>query len=203
MADSIFKLFTDKDTLFECKIGLEGASLKDAQARILVETPELTLMFNGTISMSGECSIPINKLPMLDENTSGAIKLEVIAEDTYFQPWESSLKIEAAKKITVEEITSFVQSKPSMKVEVRNPQKPSLIISNSVKPMAKLIERKLLRDSVVESLISEGITLSSILNSKNRFNNIIDKHLGAGKPRARHGFIKSVLIELTKRKQDE
>ena len=40
-----YKLWTDKKEIFECKITLEGASLKDAVSRIVINTPNLKLMF--------------------------------------------------------------------------------------------------------------------------------------------------------------
>ena len=48
-----YKLYTDKQETFECKIHLEGASLKTATSRILVETDDVKLMFEGTIDKDG------------------------------------------------------------------------------------------------------------------------------------------------------
>ncbi len=84
----MYKLFTDKPELFECNIKIEGASLKNSQARLIIETEDLSLLFNGTINKDGKCTIPVKKLKgLLEDNTEGQIKLEVIAEDTYFTPW--------------------------------------------------------------------------------------------------------------------
>ena len=84
-----YKLYTDKKEIFECKITLEGASLKDAVSRIVVNTPDLKLMFEGTIDKDGNCQVPIKKLKgLLDENSKGKIKLEVIAEGTLIEPWD-------------------------------------------------------------------------------------------------------------------
>ena len=47
----MYKLFTDKAELFECNIKLQGASLKKSKARLVVETPEYSLLFNGNISI--------------------------------------------------------------------------------------------------------------------------------------------------------
>lgn len=58
----MYKLFTDKTELFECNIKLEGASLKNSHARLLVESDDLNLMFKGTISSTGKCQIPIKKI---------------------------------------------------------------------------------------------------------------------------------------------
>ena len=38
----MYKLFTDKTELFECDIKLTGASLKNSQARLLIESDDFT-----------------------------------------------------------------------------------------------------------------------------------------------------------------
>ena len=99
----MYKLFTDKTEVFECKIQLEGASIKNSQARLLIESENLSLVFKGEISSDGKCKIPIKKLKgLLDENTQGNVKLEVIAEDTYFTPWKSDFIVDSSRKVTVE-----------------------------------------------------------------------------------------------------
>ena len=99
----MYKLFTDKTELFECDIKLTGASLKNSQARLLIESDDLTLVFRGKITSNGKCQIPVKKLKgLLPENTQGNIQLEVIAEDTYFTPWESKFTVDTSRKITVE-----------------------------------------------------------------------------------------------------
>ena len=115
----MYKLFTDKTELFECSISLEGASLKKSKARLVIETKEYSLLFNGTISNSGKCEIPIRKLKgLIDENTSGNIRLEVIAEDTYFTPWESDFEVDVSKKVTVE-VKSQTAKKPIVETKVK------------------------------------------------------------------------------------
>jgi hypothetical protein len=99
----MYKLFTDKAELFECDIKIEGTSLSKSTARIVVETSDYSLMFNGKIDTSGKCTIPIKKLRgLIDESTKGNMRLEVIAEDTYFVPWKSDFEINASKSVTVE-----------------------------------------------------------------------------------------------------
>ena len=58
----MYKLFTDKSELFECSINLEGASLNQSIARILIESEDYNLVFNGKIDSNGKCQIPIKKL---------------------------------------------------------------------------------------------------------------------------------------------
>ena len=60
----MYKLFTDKSELFECDIKIEGSSFSKSKARLVVETNEYSLMFNGKISSEGKCEIPIKKLKL-------------------------------------------------------------------------------------------------------------------------------------------
>ena len=114
----MYKLFTDKAELFECDIKIEGSSLSKSTARLVVETSDYSLMFNGKIDTSGKCTIPIKKLKgLIDESSKGNIRLEVIAEDTYFVPWKSEFEIEASKKVTVE-----IRSQQKPLVESKGPK---------------------------------------------------------------------------------
>ena len=118
-----YKLYTDKQETFECDLYLEGASLKDSSARILVETKDLTLLFPGKIDKKGNCKVPIKKLKgLIGENTTGNIKLEVIAEDTLIEPWQSEFVVETAKKVTVE-----VKSQGNKK-QIKESSKPQVKI---------------------------------------------------------------------------
>jgi hypothetical protein len=96
----MYTLYSDKKNVFECDIQLEGASLSQAFARVIVEGEDLNLVFNGHITKEGNCKIDMPKLSMLNEG--GEMKLEVIAEDMYFNPWNSSFELKKSKSITVE-----------------------------------------------------------------------------------------------------
>ena len=70
-----YKLYIDKNEIFVCKISLDGASMINAESRILVTTSNLNLMFEGDIDKDGNCSIPIKKLKgLLGENDKGKIE---------------------------------------------------------------------------------------------------------------------------------
>ena len=170
----MYKLFTDKTEFFECDIKFEGASLKDSQARLLIESENLNLIFKGTIDASGKCQIPVRKLKgLLDEDISGDIKLEVIAEDTYFVPWESKFTVDTSKKITVE-----VKSQQSTAVLMES--KPKVSVSKVKNEVVSLHERehiiKLLR-----LLIKEDINLKNLSVKKDQLNNIIGTYLQENK----------------------
>ena len=156
----MYKLFTDKSELFECDIKLQGASLKKSKARLVVETQDYSLMFNGSISNGGKCEIPIRKLKgLIDEDTTGNIRLEVIAEDTFFTPWESDFEVETSKKVTVE-VKSQTTKKPIVEAKV----KVTVSEQQHVVNLLKL-------------LINENINIKNISYKRNKLNNIVATYL--------------------------
>ena len=186
----MYKLFTDKSELFECDIKLEGASLSKSKARLVVETPDYSLLFNGSISSGGKCEIPIRKLKgLIDENTSGNIRLEVIAEDTYFTPWESDFEVDASKKVTVE-VKSQTTKKPiieaKVEVKVKN-EKPTITEKDHVINLFKL-------------LIKEDINVDNISYKRNELNNIVATYLKENDVKNTNKVINGVLKVLEKKK---
>ncbi len=163
----MYKLFTDKSELFECDIKLEGASLSKSKARLVVETSDYSLLFKGEINSKGKCEIPIRKLKgLIDESTTGNIRLEVIAEDTFFIPWESDFEVDASKKVTVE-VKSQQIKKPivetKVKVNVKN-EKPTITEKQHIANLFKL-------------LIKEDINIDNISYKRNALNNIVATYL--------------------------
>ena len=163
----MYKLFTDKSELFECDIKLEGASLSKSSARLVVETSDYSLLFKGEINSNGKCEIPIRKLKgLIDENTTGNIRLEVIAEDTFFTPWESDFEVDASKKVTVE-VKSQEDKKPIVETKVKvkvKEEKPTLTEKDHVINLFKL-------------LIKEDINVENISYKRNALNNIVATYL--------------------------
>jgi hypothetical protein len=162
----MYKLFTDKSELFECTIALEGASLTKSNARLVIETSDYSLLFTGNIDSNGNCKIPIKKLKgLIDENTQGNIRLEVIAEDTFFTPWESNFKVDASKKVTVE-VKSKTNSQPIMEAKVSNITQDTVTLTE--------------RDHVVnilKLLVKEQINIKNISYKKDKLNNIVATYL--------------------------
>ena len=100
-SNNYYSVFKDKSEDFSCDIAIEGADLTDTQARLIIESDEWTLMFNGEINNKGKCIIPIKKLGILNEGATGKIRLEVIADGTVFTPWEDDFKVKVSKKVAV------------------------------------------------------------------------------------------------------
>tara|TARA_Y100000592_G_scaffold82922_1_gene132143 strand:+ start:246 stop:803 length:558 start_codon:yes stop_codon:yes gene_type:complete len=184
----MYKLYTDKQETFECDLFLEGADLKESTARILVETKDITLLFPGTISKEGNCKVPIKKLKgLLGEDTTGNIKLEVIAEDTLIEPWQSDFVVETSKKVTVE-VKSQSSKKPIREIS----NKPKVVISNVKKDLNPINE-------IVSVLKNNKITLSKIVKNKKKFANILENY--SKKVNYQGGtkkFIKEVIKKLNK-----
>ena len=166
----MYKLFTDKIENFEARIKLEGASLKKSSARLVVEAENFSLLFNGTIDDSGNVNVPVRRLRgLLDENTSGAIRLEVIAEDTFFTPWESTFEVETAKSVKVEiksqQASPILETKSSVEIKSQKEfSKPTLSERAHVVAIMKM-------------LIKENISIDNLHIKKDRLNNIIAEYI--------------------------
>ena len=186
----MYKLFTDKSKLFECDIKLEGASLSKSSARLVVETSDYSLLFKGEINSNGKCEIPIRKLKgLIDENTTGNIRLEVIAEDTFFTPWESNFEVDASKKVTVE-VKSQTTKKPIVETKVNvkvKDEKPTLTEKDHVINLLKL-------------LVKEDINIENISYKRNALNNIVATYLKENTVKNTGKVINGVLKILEKEK---
>ena len=190
-----YKLYTDKQEIFECKIHLEGASLTQAASRIIVETQDLKLMFEGTIDKDGNCKVPIKKLRgLVSEDIKGTMKLEVIAEDTYFLPWESDFEVDTAKKIKVEVKGQGGQSKSTTgHSDWGNYHKPKMIIKEVKQPIGPV-------EKVVNILHKQGVGVSTIYESKKTMIPMLKKYsTKTGYKRGAKNFIKEVIQKLSKK----
>ena len=183
----MYKLYTDKQETFECDLFLEGADLKQSSARLIVESKDLTLMFKGTIDDKGNCKVPIKKLKgLMGENTTGDIKLEVIAEDTLIEPWQSDFIVDTAKKVTVE--VKSQKTKPQIK-ESTKPQVKVKSVKNYVNPI----------DEMVNTLIENNITINKVLQNKQKIAPILKNYANTiNYQGGTQKFIKEVINKLAK-----
>lgn len=129
-----YNLYTDKPNKFNCNIDVEGTSLAKSKVRLVIETNEMSYMFNGFIENTGICEVNIPKTKhFLPEGTKGNIKLEVIADDVYFEPWSSDFNVKTSKKVNVV-VAEQVDEKPKLKVQVFEQPKES--------PKPRMVETK-------------------------------------------------------------
>jgi len=190
----MYKLYTDKTEIFECKVKVDGASLSNSQARLIIESEDLTLLFKGKIDTDGNCKIPIKKLKgILPESIKGEIKLEVIADDTYFIPWKSDFSVDVSKKVVVEvksqDADLIIENTPKVSViEVKQSEEPT--INTTVKEHIVNLMRLLLR---------EDINIDNIVFKKTKANTIISTYLNSQQVALTESTKNQIIEELIKK----
>jgi len=166
----MYKLYTDKIENFEAVIKLEGASPSKSKARLVVEAENFSLLFEGKVNTNGKVSIPVRRLKgLLDEKTNGNIRLEVIAEDTFFTPWESKFEVDTSKKVTVEiksQSTPIIESTSKSKIQVK--------VMNETVVTTSEREHVI---NIVKLLVRENINLRNLTVKKDKLNNIIGEYI--------------------------
>jgi hypothetical protein len=167
----MYKLFTDKTEVFECDIKLSGASIDKSNVRLVVESADLNLLFKGKIDSTGKCTVPVKRLSgLLGESTTGTLRLEVIADDTFFTPWESEFVVETSKKVTVE-------VKSQNKTRIVETKKPAIKVVNvkNVKP-AQILKESTHIVRILKMLIKENVTLKNLPSKRNIVNRVISNY---------------------------
>jgi hypothetical protein len=179
----MYTLYTDKSEDFKCNIGVEGVSLNDTKARLVLESSKLNLMFTGDIKSDGTCSIPISKLKgIFNEGDVGKLKLEVIADDVLFSPWESDFSIKTQRKVQVEvQQNDDTVIKENKKIHVKVESTPATVkeIQVVTKPLSSPSLTKESKDTTVIKTMFDrrGINKSNLRENKDIINNIIDTYI--------------------------
>ena len=173
---SEYTLYTDREENFNCEIALEGARLRDSFARIILETSNVSLAFNGTIDSQGRCDIPIKPLRhLLEAKDRGIMKLEVVADDTYFKPWESDFVVDSYKKVEVKINEMTMPSKPKISVSVASqPKKVSKKKKLTIKSIVSELKKDLKKNGIdVKNIKTKKATMSKLVTeyfAKNKIN---------------------------------
>jgi len=178
-----YELFVDKQEIFECNIKLEGASINNAKARIILESENINLIFMGEIDSKGNCKVPIKKLKnILPESTEGKMTFEVIADDTYFEPWSSDF---------------FVKASKSIKVEVKG-QTEKELKKKAIVEVKKVVEDPY--ESFVNTMVSYlkevGITKKNFVKNKKEVKPIIDEYFKKAELEDKNKFLKDILKKI-------
>jgi len=167
----MYKLLKDKNNEFQCDIKLVGASEKTTKVRLFLEGTGCEYSFNGTIDGT-RCRVNLGKLKSFSNlMESGKIRLEVIADDTLFIPYESTYELEESKSVTIEMIQSEQTAKKAM-VEVRVEESKPIqrsIVKKEVKKLNPINEiKKYLEDNTLfnGTLDSFKIAMRSELHKK-------------------------------------
>ena len=163
-------LYTDRKENFSCDIALEGARITEAFARIILETNELSYVFNGQIDGNGKCRIPIRPLKgLMEVRDMGKMVLEVVADDTYFQPWESEFVVDAHKKLAVKVNEQSHPSKAKISVSINN-NKKKVIKETKKAPVKKKKVLKETKPTKQRLTMNRAISEMGIMLRKNNIN---------------------------------
>jgi hypothetical protein len=165
-----YKLYTDKVNKFQCSIQVEGTSLEKSQARVILEiNDEMAYLFKGKIFENGVCEFELPKLKgILNEGDKGLLKLEVIADDVHFEPWNSEFVVGADKKVNVVVQEQAVSDKPKIVMNeislTRVEEKPKM---ENKKPQPVQENKKVIKKPTENSrYLSKEDLLRKLLNKK-------------------------------------
>jgi hypothetical protein len=165
-----YKLYTDKVNKFQCSIQVEGTSLEKSQARVILEiNDEMAYLFKGKIFENGVCEFELPKLKgILNEGDKGLLKLEVIADDVHFEPWNSEFVVGADKKVNVVVQEQAVSDKPKIVMNeislTRVEDKPKM---ENKKPQPVQENKKVIKKPTENSrYLSKEDLLRKLLNKK-------------------------------------
>jgi len=164
----MYKLFLDKNKIFECNVKIEGASLSDSEARLLIEAENFTLSFTGDIKPDGTVKIPITKLKgILKENYTGKISLEIIADDTRFKPWESDYQATLSKKVEVNFENKLIESTETP-VEIKPKMSFSIIPDE--------FDTKIHLEEIYKILERNNVNRKNLVENKKVFNKLVETY---------------------------
>lgn len=163
-----YKLYTDKSELFEAKLTVDGA--KEVRCRLLIENDNINIVFNGKIE-NNKCTVKIPKLNgILDEGTTGNIRLEVIADNTLFEPWSKTYSVSQKTKVTVNEqtIVEDEESVTDKKVVVEVIQNEEQSQETNIKELIKELHkqhRKRLDEQSIKDYSLDDLEVKTVNNA--------------------------------------
>lgn len=115
-----FKLYTDKNEIFECNISITGGTLNSTKVRMILNFDDKfdnSIVCYGNILENKKCKITLPPLKNIISKTGNAV-LEVISDNTYFESWNSKFNIEKSKDVVVESVTIGSKESTNTKVEI-------------------------------------------------------------------------------------
>jgi hypothetical protein len=127
MAEIFYK---DKSKIFECKVFVEGASIDNTHARLVLKFPtqNINQLFYGKIDENNVCTIEVPALKEIKDSKGSAI-LEVIADSTFFESWSGDIEIKQSKTVKVEMVskTPANNDSPKVLVEMKQDEKKKIV----------------------------------------------------------------------------
>ena len=175
---SAYTIQLDKSNNFECNIKVQGASVKKTKVNLVLECNDFSLKFKGGIDENGKVVIPVAKLKgILEENEKGNLYLEVIADDTYFTPYQTEYITEVSRKVEVISVhgkQSLIENREEI-VE----SKPKIIVTD-IKETVNLKEVIHHTKNIVQNIKNNNLSLFKA-DDKNKAVKIIKSYLTENK----------------------
>jgi hypothetical protein len=156
-----YKLYTDKSNKFQCTVEVQGTSLSNSQARIILEANDtVSYLFRGKLYENGVCEFDLPKLKnLLNEGDKGLLRLEIIADDVHFEPWNSQFNVVADKKINVVVQEQIIAEKPK-------------IVMNEIS-LTRIEDEPVKEEKKIEPIKEEKITPEPIKEQEQKQNKTI------------------------------
>lgn len=178
----MYNIFIDSPEQFTADIQIEGADSDSTKCRLVIDKGPMSILFEGNIK-GGKVVIPIPSLKsILKEGDSGNIKLEVVADDVFFTPWESLYQAALSKKVTVEvadqskstpkkpliEVSGIVETNPAINELSKYFIKHKISFENtqsklkSIKKLSEGISKKYnIKEDKMLNIVVEAMKLAS------------------------------------------
>ena len=110
------KFYSDKKTKFKCNLSIDGASLDETQARLVLRFDDLAYLVDGEVDGdSGDCLVTVPALGSR-QGAKGEAVLEVIADEALIPALKRLFEVVRSKTVSVK--TSEVKSESRVKVSV-------------------------------------------------------------------------------------
>ena len=126
---------TPQNNTIEFQLQIENASIENTSTRLIVNTGDENIITPISIDNEGNCK---GTIPLKEEwnGQPGDIKIEVITEGNYFEPFSKKVIFDSIPKTPKAKIEEIILS-PSMKTPTPNPQ-PIIKESKDVKKKSSI-----------------------------------------------------------------
>lgn len=125
-------LMLDEENELRFKVNIEGSRPGKAISRLVLEGPEMSLIFEGEQDSEGELVVIVPELNnVLKEGTYDS-HLEVLIDDRIFVPLEMKAKFEKSVSVTAESVVRSPKRKPKVNASaVLVESQPIISVRNS------------------------------------------------------------------------
>lgn len=153
-------LMLDEENELRFKVNIEGSRPGNSVSRLVLEGPEMSMIFEGT-QQDGELVVVVPELVnVLKEGTYDS-HLEVLIDDRIFVPLEMKTKFERSIKVTAEAVVR----KPKVKQKVK--ASATLVESNPVVNMFNKRKKKEVLENKDNNVVTDK-DIQNLLNALRR-----------------------------------